>query len=122
MATPTIAEVKDIKATVLSDAAITARISSAGTITGRINDSCGESFTTTELEDIQLWLAAHLVAISDPDPQEERIASLEIRVRHQVGKLGKGVESTLYGQTANSLSSGCLASLMDSQQAVAQFA
>lgn len=122
MAAPTATEVRQIKKTVLIDADIDVRVTSAGVITGRINDACGTSFTTAELEEIQLWLAAHLVAISDPDPQEERIASLEIRVRHQVGTLAKGIESTFYGQTANSLANGCLTSLMDSKQAVAQLA
>lgn len=122
MAAPTIAEVKDIKATTLSDDAITARITAAGTITGRINTSCGESFTTTELEEIQLWLAAHLVAISDPDAKRENIEALEIDVEHQVGKLGEGVKSTFYGQTANGLANGCLVDLMDSKHAVVQFA
>lgn len=122
MATPTIAEVKDIKSTTLSDDAITARITSAGIIVGRINDQCGTSYTTSELEEIQLWLAAHFVAISDPDAKREKINSLEIDIENIVGDLGRGILSTFYGQTANALAGGCLVDVTDAKRAVAQFA
>jgi hypothetical protein len=109
MAAPTIAEVKEVKPTVLVDADITSRIAAAGTISGKINDKCGTSFSTAELEEIQLWLAAHLVAITDPDSKRETISKTDIDITYMTGKLGMYIESTFYGQTANMLAGGCLA-------------
>lgn len=108
MAAPTITTVKEIKPTVLADEAITSRIAASGTITGKINATCGTSFSTAELEEIQLWLAAHLVALTDPDSKRETISKTDIDITYLTGKLGMNIDSTFYGQTANMLAGGCL--------------
>jgi hypothetical protein len=47
---------------------------------------------------IEMWLAAHFVAVMDPVATEEQTG--ETRVKHFVGKAGLRLEATPYGQQA----------------------
>jgi|TARA_R100000789_G_scaffold90199_1_gene87626 hypothetical protein len=112
MAAPTADEVKEIKPTTLTDAQIDTRVVSAGVLTGDLNAKCDTTFTTGELEGIQLWLAAHLVAITTPDAKRESMLQNDLDITHHRGELGMGILSTEYGQMANMLAHGCLVDFM----------
>lgn len=60
------------------------------------NHLTGKGLSTDSLELIELWLAAHLVAIRDPKLKQQSIGSAtDIK---DVGPLGKGLQSTHWGQ------------------------
>ncbi len=75
--------------------------------------SCGTSLTETELECIELYYAAHLAAQTDPSlaiVSEKVEGSTVVASRGNVANQS-GLMSTHFGQTANSLSGGCLQEL-----------
>jgi hypothetical protein len=53
------------------------------------------------------------VAITTPDAKRENMLQNDLDVTHHRGKLGIGILSTEYGQTANMLAHGCLADFMN---------
>lgn len=106
----TIDEVKDVKSTILSNNAIQLRIDAASMVVSRLNTRYGTSFTTAQLEEIQLWLTAHFIAISDPDSKRQTVGKTDVDITYHVGTLGAGINASMYGQTANMLSGGILES------------
>jgi hypothetical protein len=68
------------------------------------------SLTAEQLQEIELWLAAHFVAIKDPVTKSESIG--EASVTYFIGNEGEGLKMTPYGQAACSLdTSGRLTNL-----------
>lgn len=55
----------------------------------------GESYTTLTLKEIERWLAAHFVAVRDPQITKEKIGDAQADYE---GKTGMGLQSTRYGQ------------------------
>lgn len=70
--------------------------------------ACGSSFSGDTLTDIELYLSAHLVALSDRNAflQSEKFENYSATYQQQ--NVGDDLMSTTYGQTANMLSDGCL--------------
>lgn len=87
---------------------ITAFIATANVI---VNDNLvGVGLSDTTLTQIEIWLAAHLIAISDQ--REVRINVLQSEVEYHVPKFGMGLKATAFGQQALALDfTGRLASL-----------
>ncbi len=76
-------------------------------------DTCatamGVTLSSTMLELIERWLAAHYYAHSDQLFAKKKTGDASATFQ---GEFGKGLDSTQYGQTAKRLdTSGCLASL-----------
>ena len=94
-------------------------ISAASVIVDDLAASCGQSFTDRKLKQIEIYLAAHMVSVSDPNLRREKFENAE-NVFERGAASGVGVLSTQFGQTANMLSGGCLASL-DKEQATIDF-
>jgi hypothetical protein len=97
-----------IIATELEDAQVAAFIRTAHVMVQETLASRGLS--EERLAEIDLWLAAHYLAISDQRPQQEKIGS-EYAVTYQ-GQTGQGLQATLYGQQVLLLdTTGALANL-----------
>ena len=90
---------------------LTAFILAASLMVDKVAAStCGSALTATELLNIESWLAAHLVRAEDP--QVGRFKFEQSEKTYQIGNRQLfGIMSDIYGQTANSLSGGCLADL-----------
>lgn len=56
----------------------------------------GQGLSTDMLKEIELWLAAHFVAIRDKQFVKRKIGDAEDT--YQVGKLGEGLKATEFGQ------------------------
>lgn len=56
-----------------------------------------ESYSTTTLKEIERWLAAHFVAVRDPQVISEKTDYAQATYE---GKTGMGLNSTRYGQQA----------------------
>lgn len=108
MARSNVDDVKDILDTDLSDAQITAFLNVANRlVTAHLTD---KGLASTTLQDIEMFLAAHLASHRDMRAERESIAG-EYSVTYQ-GDTGMGLDATFYGQTVKQLdSSGTLASL-----------
>ena len=93
MARVTEAEVKKIVSTTLTNEEITPFLTAANVLITDIltNEGYGNSL----LKEIEKWLAAHLVAIRDPQIEKEKIG--EVDATYQ-GKTGLGLNHTSYGQ------------------------
>jgi hypothetical protein len=87
---------------------ISAFIATANVI---VNDNLvGAGLSDATLTQIEIWLAAHLIAISDQ--REVRVNVLQSEVEYHVPKFGMGLKATAYGQQALALDwSGRLAAL-----------
>lgn len=74
---------------------------------------CGSELTTEELKEIERWLAAHFAAVADPGLAKvsERFENAQDVYSRGGSKNMTGIMSTQFGQTANTLSGGCLAEL-----------
>lgn len=57
--------------------------------------------TAATLKQIEVWLAAHFVALRDPVALSEKTG--EAQITYFLGKPGMGLEATPYGQAAISL-------------------
>ena len=101
------AEVKEIYPTSMTDAAVQIYINVANIIV-TANITCGLSAAI--LEEIERWLAAHLIASTqERQTKSERLAEAEVVF---TGEYGPGLKSTTYGQTAMMLDTcGGLASM-----------
>jgi len=87
-------------------------IASATAVVDRV-DACatdkGVTLSSTELELIERWLAAHFYKSSDRQEQSKRTMSAAATFG---GKTGLNLDGTTYGQTAMVLDpSGCLAAV-----------
>lgn len=87
-------------------------IDTANVIVTRVNSCASDkdiTLSSTELELIERWLAAHFYVMSDQVRESKRTGDAEAKYQ---GKTGKNLESSKYGQTALTLDwSGCLAGL-----------
>lgn len=89
------------------------RIRTAGLFVDRIASvaaSDGISFPTELASEIEMWIAAHLYAVSDKPYQSRSTLSSSASFQ---GQTGKGWEATLYGQTAKNLDPTGLLDSMD---------
>lgn len=105
-ATP--ADVKCIKVTSTTDAMVQAFINAANLVVDRVA-TC-DSFTDSELKQIEIFYSAHLLNASDPDLVEEKVEGFTNKFARG-SNTGTGVKSSQYGQMANTMSRGCLAEL-----------
>jgi len=93
MARVTEAEVKKIISTTLTDEEVTPLLDSANVlITAVLAD---EGYGDAILKEIEKWLAAHFVAIRDPQISKEKIGDVDAVYQ---GKTGLGLNHTSYGQ------------------------
>lgn len=104
----TASEVGEIISTDLTDAQVAAFINSANAI---IQENMLEAgMSANILTQIELWLAAHLVAISDQ--REQSVSLRDGAVTYQSPRLGLGLDGTMYGQQVKVLDySGILSGL-----------
>ena len=109
MARTTVAEVKQIMDTALTDPQINAYISVSTSIVTDVfvnNTTLGD----VRLEEIERWLTAHLIASTrERQTTEEWIGDVKIKY---AGTFGEGLKSTTYGQMVLFLdSTGLIAKL-----------
>lgn len=110
----TASEVTEIFNTDLSDSEIEAFITTANTIIGNtIENNISDSNTLTEIEK---YLAAHFATLKDPRIQSRKFA--DSSVDYKDIPLGNNINSTVYGQTANTLSEGLLSNLGKTKMSV----
>lgn len=89
-----VAALKEIFATTLSDAQLAAFINAATLI---VTEELGSSpLSANRLTQIELYLAAHFASTADPRMQSEAVAG-EYQYRTQ-GQTGQKLEATFYGQ------------------------
>lgn len=83
-----------------------------------IAQGCAASLSDDQLKNVELYLSAHLVALSDQTValKSEKFENAENV--YQTGAFGEGVLSTNFGQTANALSNGCLSQAQKPQSQV----
>lgn len=87
------AMVKKIIDTDLTDEQVTPFLAAANTmVTDLLLD---ENYSATTLQEIERWLAAHFVAVRDPQVTTEWIGDAKAQYE---GKTGMGLSSTRYGQ------------------------
>ncbi len=85
-------------------------IETASVVVDGLSTGCGSSFSDTKLTQIELYLAAHYGAVSDPDVVRERFENDE-KTYQSGNRQMYGILRDSWGQTANMLSNGCLAEL-----------
>ena len=113
MACITVKEVRDIlpAGVTLSDQAINFAIQSAACAMSRACDCVGTLSATCKAQ-IQILLAAHFAAASDPTLSVQSETDPCCGGSATYGfKLGAGIMGTPFGQLANTISGGCLAEL-----------
>lgn len=86
-------------------------ITPANLLTNKVAAGCGSGLSEEVLTEIETYLAAHFASISDPSSALVKEKFENAENTYQVGTLGAGVLGTMYGQTANLLSCGCLSQL-----------
>lgn len=107
MARTSVSAVKDIMETSLTDAQITAFITTANVMVDSYLDSKGLSATL--LTEIETYLAAHLITLRDRRSASEAADGVSFNYE---GDIGQGLDSSTYGQTAQALdTTGTLGSL-----------
>lgn len=109
MARTTATDVKAIMGSTLADVVVNAYITSANIF---VTNSLGTTLGDDVLEQIEMWLSAHMIATT-----RERVAKKEgaggAEIEY-VGQFGEGLKSTSYGQMALALdTTGVLAGLGD---------
>ena len=107
------ADVKAINGSTLDDVVIQPFIDAADCILQTVSGCTSDKGITSACLDIaRAWLAAHLMGMSSigNDTLAKKKESFENYTVERVvgGFSGKGILSTPYGQTANSLTGGCL--------------
>lgn len=106
--------------TSLSEAQVAPFITAADSIVQQLNEKCGQDFDVDQLEQIEIFLAAHFASFADPKATEEKFENASKKYARGNNNLA-GVLSTQYGQTANMLANGCLTDF-DKTNSVVQFA
>lgn len=86
-------EVKAIIDTSLED--VTPFIAGANALVDQVLGT-DTDLSTAQLKEIERWLAAHFVAIRDPQARSEKIG--EASISYQVGIAGEGLKATSWGQ------------------------
>ena len=114
-------EVVAINGSTLLEPAINAFIGAASVVIDAVEASCGVTLAQDALKQSEVWLTAHLMAVSKVGQADgvgvkknEKFEQYSVEWATSVGT-GTGVMSTNYGQTANTLTQGCLAE-MDKRQ------
>lgn len=115
-------EVKAIITTTLTDPIIQIWIDAANSV---VNDNAacigGDDALLTQVE---LYLSAHFVGMLDPAIRgfvtKEKLDVFETTYSNPVA-MRELIDSTVYGQTANMLSKGCLANVADKASSVEFF-
>ena len=113
--TTTPSDVKAITGSTLTDGEIQPFLDAAACIMLQITE-CTANMTEACVDNIEAYLAAHLLVSSSVGKASAVVAKESLRGKYSVeylsGKVDKGgVLSTTYGQTANMMSGGCLAEL-----------
>jgi len=98
MARVTEAEVKQIIDTALTDDQVKPFIRVANVLI--TNVLANEGYPASLLKEIELWLAAHYVAIRDPQVSKEKIGDVDAVYQ---GKTALGLEFTAHGQQVMTL-------------------
>ena len=112
MARVTATEVKVITPnTGTSDATIDATIEAANVMVNRIAAGCAKGLTDDELKQVELYLSAHLITVSDPGSSVSEEKFEGSSRKFNTAKQGEGVLGSPFGKTANMLSGGCLQEL-----------
>ena len=117
MARVTVAEVKEVIQTDLTDAQITAMIAVANLIVTNgpaTSTKPNPALSASELKEIERWLAAHFVCIRDPVSLREKIGDADTWTfpAAVTTAWGKGLLLTVYGSQAVAMDrSGKLANL-----------
>lgn len=110
MARVTATEVQAVTGTTsVSD--LTPMIDSASLMVDRLAATeCGEDLTTSELKEIERYLAAHFVAVTDPSIAKTKESFEGASIEASRGNVStmSGLMSTQFGQMASVLSNGCL--------------
>lgn len=89
-------EVQEIIETDLPHNRVQACIRAANVmVTGRLAST---DLSVDELTQIELWLAAHFVALADPRVVKETVGHAS--TSYQTGQTGMGLDATTYGQQA----------------------
>jgi hypothetical protein len=103
----TYAEVSEIIQTTLTEAQVNAFINSASRLVSATLATAG--LASDVLEDIEMWLAAHLLSTRDMRAQQEALGSYSVTYQ---GQTGLGLDATFYGQQVKLLdTSGLLANV-----------
>lgn len=89
----TIDDVRRIIETELEDTDIASALATANAIADEVVS--GESYSDMLLKKIEVYLAAHFIAIKDPQISREKVGDAEVQYD---GKTGMGLEATKYGQ------------------------
>lgn len=89
------AMVKEIIDTDLTNEQVAPFLAAANTLVTDLLLS--ESYSNETLKEIERWLAAHFVAVRDPQVTQEKIGDIQATYE---GKTGMGLNSTRYGQQA----------------------
>lgn len=93
-------------------------IETASILVDQINSKFNKNFDDARLTLIEKWLSAHYGSVQDPMVARERFEQAE--QTYQIGNRQLfGVMSDTYGQTANTLSEGCLLEFEKRQYTVA---
>ena len=109
MARTSVSAVKEVIDTALTDAQITAFINSASTMVDTY--LVGKSLSDTLLTEIEKYLAAHFLTLRDRRSATESADGVSFTYQ---GVTGEGLDSSSYGQMAQSLDpTGALGSLDD---------
>ena len=92
----------------ITDAQIEAAIVTANVIIDDIANGCGSDLSEDRLEQAEIYLAAHFVAVANPaiTITEEKIESMS--VKYSSGQNVGDYLGTQYGRNANLLTKGCL--------------
>jgi len=115
MARTTASEVKKIIDTDLDTSVVDVYISSASEVVTNVLGS-DTSLSDTLKKNIEMWLAAHLIA-STREQQIQKAGAGGANVTYQ-GVTGKGLEATLYGQQVLAMdTTGKMAATMAKQKA-----
>lgn len=119
MSRVTPAEVKEIIDTDLSDAVIQIWIDSANTIVNDNKECIGDD--ESKLTQVELYLSAHFISMIDTSSggkgiEKEKFEGMETTFS-SIDASDK-ISSTVYGQTANMLSGGCLGKVQDRKAAL----
>ena len=90
-------EVKGIIGTSLTDLIPFIRTANAVVNDSLSIDIAAGDVSATILKELELWLAAHFIAIRDPQVKSEKVGDAAVTYR---GTDGKGLNATTYGQQA----------------------
>lgn len=103
----TYAEVSEVIETTLTEAQVNAFINAASRVVTTVLAASG--LAAASLEDIEMFLAAHLLSMRDQRAAAETIGDYQITYQ---GTSGLGLDATLYGQQVKLLdTTGLLANL-----------